>query len=276
MFKVAERASSPPPNGATPREGHVEADGFRIRYREAGEGTPLVHLHGAGGLRWSPAHDLLARHFRVIAFEMPGFGDSPENTQTQTMAEYAATMIRAADALRLDKFNLWGTSFGGKTALWLAAQAPERVLALVLESPSAIRPENFVIPAGTPEERARQFYGHPERMPPLPAVEPAVQAKQLSLVRRLAGPNRDAELEARMATMETLTLVLFGTLDRLIPPEMGRHYKALMPNCHLVLVYDAGHVIGAERPEAFSEVVEDFLERHEAFLISRTDTLIHP
>ncbi len=276
MFKVAERASSPPANGATPREGHVEADGFRIRYREAGEGPPLVHLHGAGGLRWSPAHDLLARHFRVIAFEMPGFGDSPENTQTQTMAEYAATMIRAADVLRLDKFNLWGTSFGGKTALWLAAQAPERVLALVLESPAAIRPENFAIPAGTPEEMARRLYGHPERLKSIPVPDPAIRAKTQPLVNRLLAPPRDAELEARMATMETLTLVLFGTLDRVIPPEMGRHYKALMPNCHLVLVYDAGHVIGAERPEAFVDVVEDFLERHEAFLISRTDTLIHP
>jgi pimeloyl-ACP methyl ester carboxylesterase len=79
-----------------------------------------------------------------------------------------------------------------------------------------------------------------------------------------------------MREVVTPTLVLFGTLDRVIPPEMGRHYKALMPNCHLVLVYDAGHVIGAERPEAFCDVVGDFLERHEAFLISRTETLIHP
>src|SRR5204863_10203622 len=117
-LRVAETASA----AARPaREGHVEADGFRIRYREAGQGTPLVHLHGAGGLRWSPAHDLLARELRVVGFEVPGFGDSPENTRTQTMAEYAATMTQAADALRLDKFNLWGTAFGGKTALWLAA-----------------------------------------------------------------------------------------------------------------------------------------------------------
>src|SRR6266849_3060428 len=96
------------------REGHVDADGFRIRYCEAGEGVPLVHLHGAGGLRLTPAHDLLARHFRVIAFEMPGFGNSPENTRTQTMPELAATMARAADALRLDLFNLMGTSLGAK------------------------------------------------------------------------------------------------------------------------------------------------------------------
>jgi pimeloyl-ACP methyl ester carboxylesterase len=70
--------------------------------------------------------------------------------------------------------------------------------------------------------------------------------------------------------------VLFGTLDRLMPPELGRHYKALLPNCNLVLVYDAGHAIGAERPEAFVEVVGDFLERHEAFIISRNETLINP
>jgi pimeloyl-ACP methyl ester carboxylesterase len=77
------------------REGFVEADGFRIRYMEAGNGPALVHLHGAGGLRLSPAHDLLAKQFRVIAFEMPGFGASAENTKTQSMPELAATMAAA-------------------------------------------------------------------------------------------------------------------------------------------------------------------------------------
>ena len=57
---------------------------------------------------------------------------------------------------------------------------------------------------------------------------------------------------------------------------MGRHYKALLPNAHLVFVYDAGHAISTERPEAFAEVTTDFLERHEAFIIRRTETVIHP
>src|SRR5207244_7920294 len=74
------------------REGFVEADGFRIRYMEAGQGTPFVHLHGAGGMRLTRGHDLLSRKHRVIAFEMPGFGASPENTRTRTSAELAATM----------------------------------------------------------------------------------------------------------------------------------------------------------------------------------------
>ena len=257
-------------------ERHVEADGFRIRYREAGDGPALVHLHGAGGLRLSPAHDLLRRHFRVVAFEMPGFGHSPENTRSRTMAELAATMAAAADRLGLDRFNLMGTSFGGKTALWLALQQPERVRTLVLDAPAAIRPVGMALPTGSPEEIARRLYAHPERLGPMPAVDPAVQAQTGALVRRLRGPDRDPELEQHLRSLEMPTLVLFGTLDRVIPPEMGRCYKKLMPNCHLVFVYDAGHAISAERPEAFAEVVTDFLERGEAFVVSRGETAIHP
>ena len=80
----------------------------------------------------------------------------------------------------------------------------------------------------------------------------------------------------RCASLAAPTLVLFGTLDRVIPPEMGRFYKELLPNCHLVFVYDAGHAISTERPEAFAEVTADFLERHEAFVINRVETVIHP
>jgi pimeloyl-ACP methyl ester carboxylesterase len=258
------------------REGFVEADGLRIRYMEAGAGTALVHLHGAGGLRLTRAHDLLAQKFRVIAFEMPGFGASPENTRTQSMRELAATMAAAADKLGIDRYNLMGTSFGGKTALWLALQQPERVLAVVLEAPAAIRQKGARPSSGSPEERARQLYAHPERMPALPAPDSAIQAKQQALVQRLIGPNRDPELESQLRNLATPTLVLFGTYDRLIAPEMGHFYKEQIPNCHLVFVYDAGHAIGAERPEAFVEVVADFLERHEAFVISRTETVIHP
>lgn len=257
-------------------EGHVEADGFRIRYAEAGKGPVLVHLHGAGGLRWSPAHDLLAKQFRMIAFEMPGFGESAENTRTRSMAELATTMVRAADALGLDRFNLWGTSFGGRASLWLAVQHPERLLALVLAAPAAIVPPGGPPTASGPAEMARLLYGHPDRMPAMPPRPPAVLAKQAALVARLRSKGPDSELEARMGKLDIPTLVLWGTLDRMIPPETARRYKELMPNCHLALVYDAGHAIDAERPEAFVEIVGDFLDRHAAFLISRTETLIHP
>jgi 4,5:9,10-diseco-3-hydroxy-5,9,17-trioxoandrosta-1(10),2-diene-4-oate hydrolase len=267
------RPASPSPGFC---EGFVEADGFRIRYMEAGEGKPLIHLHGAGGMRLTPGHDLLSRQFRVIAFEMPGFGSSPENTRTRTMAELARTLAAAAGELGLDRFNLMGTSFGGKVALWLAVQRPEEVDSLVLEAPAAIRPAGSEPPSGSPEEMARRLYAHPERLGPLPVPDPAIQAKTQALVARLRGPDRDTDLENRMRGVATPVLVLFGTLDRVIPPEMGRFYKKILPNCHLVFIYDAGHAISTERPEAFAEVTLDFLERREAFVVNRTSTLIHP
>src|SRR2546425_2798873 len=146
------------------REDHVEADGFRIRYMQAGEGVALVHLHGAGGLRLTPSHELLARRFRVVAFEMPGFGGSPVNTRTESMPELASTMARAIDKIGLDNFNLMGTSFGGKAALWLALQATPRVLCLVLAAPAAIRQEGAAPPSGSPAEVTRRPYAHPDPM----------------------------------------------------------------------------------------------------------------
>jgi pimeloyl-ACP methyl ester carboxylesterase len=268
--------SEPAPEPVTFQEGWVEADGFRIRFMQAGDGPPLVHLHGAGGLRMTPAHDLLSQVFRVIVFEMPGFGASPENLRSRTMPDLAMTMAAAAQAMGLDSFYLMGTSFGGKVALWLAAQQPALVRALVLEAPAAIRPEGTQPVSGSPEEIARRLYAHPERIPVAPAADPMQTAQSLALVQRLRGPPRDAQLEDRLQHLLTPTLVLFGTLDSVIPADMGRLYKALLPSAHLVFVYDAGHAIAAERPEAFAEVVVDFLQRNDAFLISRTRTVIFP
>src|SRR5438552_16364849 len=88
------------------REAHVDADGFRIRYLEAGEGVALVHLHGAGGLRLTPAHEILAHRFRVVAFEMPGFGDSPVNRRTESMPELDSKMAREIDKYGIYIFNI--------------------------------------------------------------------------------------------------------------------------------------------------------------------------
>jgi pimeloyl-ACP methyl ester carboxylesterase len=256
-------------------EGFVEADGFHIRTMEAGHGAPLIHLHGAGGMRLTQAHTLLSRQYRVVVFEMPGFGQSPANDRTQSVRELGATLARAVSALGIERCNVIATSFGARVALWMALQEPERVQALVLEAPAAIRPAGHQPPSGTPEQIARQLYAHPERAAPT-VLDPDVQAKQRTLVGRLRGPDRDTDLEAQLRDLVTPTLVLFGTSERVIPPEMGRHYKSLLPNCQLVFIYDAGHEISTDRPEAFADVTADFLERHEAFVINRKETLISP
>lgn len=198
------------------RQGEVEAGGARVGYLEAGQGMPLVHLQSTGVPRLTPAHTLLARHFRVVVLAVP---EGPSSVDT---------LLHALTALGLDAVSLVGTSASAPDALRLALQAPERVRALVLEAPATI---------------------------------PA--------------PDRETELERRLPALATPTLILLGTRDDQ-PPAMGRVCKELIPGSHLVYVYDAAHAISVDRPEAFAEVVADFVERHDAFVISRARTIIHP
>jgi pimeloyl-ACP methyl ester carboxylesterase len=181
-----------------------------FRCLQAGQRAPLVHLM-AGAPRLAPAHDLLARRFRVIVVEVAA--GAPPEAPAQELA-----------GLGLETFDLLGTSGGAEVALRLALQEPGRVRALVLEAPTL----------------------------------------------------GDARLERRLSEVTAPTLVLVGTRDDAAATEAARRVKERVPDCHLVFVYDAGRAIAAERPEAFAEVVSDFLERHEAFVISRARSVIHP
>jgi pimeloyl-ACP methyl ester carboxylesterase len=76
--------------------------------------------------------------------------------------------------------------------------------------------------------------------------------------------------------VQTQTLVVFGTADKMVPPGMGRTYRERIPNCHYVLVYDAGHAVAAERPEALTNTIIDFLDLRETFIVSRRDGRVNP
>ncbi len=259
-------------------EKYIEADGFRIRYLEAGDGRPVVWLHGAGGLHLKNGHHLMAASNRVIAIEMPGFGASAVNERHQTSRDMAASLVHALAAIGLDQYIVWGTSFGGRIALWLALVAQPAVERIVLEAPIAILPEGHQPPRGeSPEDFRRRFYAHPERMPNVEPPDPTRMQKQMGLVMRLLGPaSRDEELERRMPEIETPTLVLIGTRDGIVSPDWGREYMRLLPNCNFMLVYDAAHEIASDRPEAFTETVWDFLERGDAFVVGQRSTVIYP
>lgn len=255
-------------------ERRVAADGFEIRYVEAGRGAPVVCLHGAGGLRLTRAHELLADRFRVVAFEAPGFGDSPVNDRSRSLPDLARTMREAIAEVGIDRYAVWGSSFGGKLALWLAAQDPDRIDSLVLSAPAAILVDPRRLPSR--EELPSVLYAHPERQTSVAPLSPEVDAKQRELVSRVMGPPHDPELEAEMRGLDVPALVLFGTEDRLTPPELGRHYRELLPRCQLMIVYDAAHALYADRPEAFAAVVSDFLERREEFIVRRESGLLYP
>jgi pimeloyl-ACP methyl ester carboxylesterase len=115
----------------------VQVDSVGIRYLEAGQGSPVVILHGAEGLTQSPLHRLLAQHFRVIALEIPAFDRSPVDGRSSSMRNVARTLARAAAAVGVDHYVLVSIAASAPIALWQAIEATEGVDALILISPTA-------------------------------------------------------------------------------------------------------------------------------------------
>ncbi|HEX3688315.1 MAG TPA: alpha/beta fold hydrolase, partial [Solirubrobacteraceae bacterium] len=97
--------------------GAVAVGERRLRFWETGNGTPLVILHGGGGVDLAPAYERLALQARVICLELPGFGDDPSGPAApDTFPAVASTVIEATAELGMDRFALLGVSFGGATA----------------------------------------------------------------------------------------------------------------------------------------------------------------
>jgi pimeloyl-ACP methyl ester carboxylesterase len=251
-------------------EGRVTACDCEIAWHAAGDGPLLAYLHGAGGLRWGRALDRFAERFRVVAFDIPVFGGSTLGDSVQSLPDAADALADAmAHVGHGERMHLIGTSLRGRTAAWLAVRHPERIERLALESPAAFRsPDAPPLSSFPPDELRRRLYGNPEQAPP--TDDPAVRQQQFRVMARLTrGVGWDSELEARLGEIEAPTLILFGTQDGLIPPEMGRLYKERIPQSFLSYVYQAAHAIQWDRPDAFADLVGDFLERGEAFVVPR-------
>jgi pimeloyl-ACP methyl ester carboxylesterase len=259
------------------QEDHVEVDGFRIRYWESGPPRPVGTVVMLAGMTWglSRLRDALVQQYRVIALELPGFGASPANTRSQSVQELASTVAQASAKVVPENYALIGTSFSANVALWQTLQSPDKVEALVLIAPTAILPAAGP-PAGTPEDTARRLFAHPEKARSLASVDPALVAKEQALVQRLTGGMHDAEAERRLGEIPCATLVLFGTEDTMVAPEAARIYRARIPNSNIALVYDAGHLIEAERPEALVNAVSDYVELRETFIVGRQSGIINP
>lgn len=258
----------PKQRSAAFKESYVEADGFSIRFWESApksrQASPVVTLDT---MTWglSELHYGLARKYRVFAFELPGFGGSPANTKSSSMKGLAATLDQAISKVVTDKYVLLGTSLGANVALWQALQEPDKVEVLVLISPTAILPSGEPMP-GTPEELAQR----------LPPVDPAILAKEQVLTQRLKGTTHDIEAESRLGDLQCATLVVFGHKDSMVAPEAARLYRQKIPNSNVSFVYDAGHFIVADRPEALINAVSDYVERRETFTVSRQSSIISP
>ena len=256
------------------KEGHVEADGFRIRYLEAGQGEPVVVLDSTAW-GWSPLNDALAKTYRVVVFEVPGMGSSSPNTASGSVNDLASTMVQAVASVVPGKFTLVGTSFAANVALRQALLAPDSVDALVLISPTAIRPAAST-PTQTLDEMKARLSAHPENIPSLPFGLIANLTQEHALAARLGGTAHDSDVEGRLGEVQCATLSLFGLADKTVEPEAAAIYREKIPNSNVSIVYDAGHLIAVDRPEALIDAVTDYVERRETFIVSRQRQIINP
>ncbi len=260
--------------GAAFVERSIDAAGFTLRYLEAGSGAAVLCLPGAGGPKLTFALDMLAERFRVIVLELPGWG-----AQANDVADFdglAAQVAEVATALGLERFHLMGTSLGGACALHFVTLFADRVESLVLEAPAKFRESSTDPSQLAPDAFARAFRSHPERVPQMTPPDPAFMARVWPTVMRLMGDGSVDGLADRLAEVPTRTLILFGRDDGIINPINGRTLRRLMRNSSLQFVFDAAHDIQSDRPEAFADVVGDFLDRGMQFLINAQDGLINP
>jgi pimeloyl-ACP methyl ester carboxylesterase len=251
-------------------EHHVAAGGFRIRYAQAGSGPPLVVLPTSAGLTFSTGFDLLARDFRVIMLDPPGWGESPAAEESPALADLAKITADALAALGLETYHLAGGSMGGVHALWLTAYHPDRVLTLTLDGCMAFRKDHWSMPGMDPAPlvaAARQGADVSMMIPPPHPAKPwadlAFRTRQFQKILRvmaLVGPEFDDDLAARMRAINIPVLALFGETDHFLHNSIAGVYEALFQNCRSVIVNAASHDVPGEQPEAYARLVTDFIK----------------
>ena len=268
----------------------VRMSGRRFSVLEAGTGEPLVMLHGLGATKSSflPTVAALGDTYRTIAVDLPGFGDSGKPLGAPYDPPFFAdSVVSLLDAMGLERVHLLGHSMGGRAALEVAFQHPERVAGLVLVTPSLawlrsrpwarylrlLRPELGVLQP-TPRAVAEAFL---ERV--LPAADtPWVQAALDEFLRAYLTPRGRAAFYAaarqiyleepegpdgfwpRLRTLGCDSLFVWGRHDALVPIGFARHVRAHVPRArHVELA--CGHVPQVERPARLHAAIADFLRR---------------
>ncbi len=272
----------------------VNVAGKPMFVAEAGDGLPVVMLHGGGpgasGVsNYSRNIDSLAEHFRVIVPDLPGYGRSAKGVDQSDPFGYLADIIRGLlDELRVGTACLVGNSYGGAAALRLALDTPQRVGKLVLMGPGGIGTTRGVPTAGLKSLLAYYGGNGPSRdkletfirnylvyegacVPDslidsryAASVDPEVVADPP--LRRPSGPTAlrtlwrmDLTRDKRLKHLQTPTLVLRGRDDKVNRSSGGPMLANLMPNAELVMTSRTGHWMQWERAELFNRMAVDFL-----------------
>ena len=248
----------------------------QVTYFALGEGRPIVHLHPAGGVRWTKVLDGLAQAFKLHVPVAPGFDGTAAHGSVKSMQGLARLTGEFIEKVVGGPCDVIGCSFGGYLATWLAAERPDLVDHLVLECPAGFRPKGMGERPADAEALRKVLFLHPEKLPPesKPAEQEVGNRKMLPHYGYAA--DTDEELLARLPAIDKLTLILHGTADRMIPKESAQLLKSRLPRAYLVYIWDAAHSIEVDQPERTLAVLRSFLERSEGFMVNWGTLAIHP
>jgi pimeloyl-ACP methyl ester carboxylesterase len=259
--------------------GQVEVAGLRVAYRRAGQGAPLVLLHGGLGdsREWRRQLEGLAEEFTVVAWDAPGCGGSDDPPAAWRLPDYADCLAGFTQALELGRPHVGGLSWGGGLALELYRRHPQVPRSLVLASAYAGWAGS--LPPEVVQERLERALREAE-LPPeqwvrgyLPGLfsdaAPAAvvqEALAMMLEVRPAGMRpmvqgfAEADLREVVPRIQVPTLLLYGDADRRSPPEVvARDLHAKIPGSRLVVLPGVGHQCDMEAPDRFNAEVRSFL-----------------
>jgi pimeloyl-ACP methyl ester carboxylesterase len=256
---------------------HVEVGGLRVAYRRAGQGLPLVLLHGglADSREWRRQLEGLADEFTVIAWDAPGGGGSSDPPQTFRLPDYADCLAGFTQALELGRPHVGGLSWGGGLALELYRRHPQVPRSLVLAYAGwagSLSPE---VVQERLQRGLREAELPPQRWVPswLPGLftdtapaEVVEEALAMMLEVRPAGMRpmlqgfAEADLREVLPRIQVPTLLLYGDADRRSPPGVvARDLHAKIPGSRLVVLAGIGHQLDMEAPDRFNAEVRGFL-----------------
>jgi pimeloyl-ACP methyl ester carboxylesterase len=259
----------------------VDAAGTATNYLEAGEGAPVVLVHGSGPgvtayANWRLTMPALARDFRVIAPDMAGFGAS-EKTGEYSLDRWVDQLVGFLDALGLAKASVVGNSFGGALALAVAARHPERVDRMVLMGSVGVP---FPITEGL--DRVWGYEPGVEEMKHVldvfaydrsrvtdelaevryrASIEPGVQEAFAAMfpAPRQRWVDAMTTPDDLIAGLQHETLIVHGREDRVIPLANAYRLMELLPSAQLHVFSRCGHWTQIEWADEFNALIGRFL-----------------
>jgi 3-oxoadipate enol-lactonase len=250
---------------------------------QAGQGSPVVLLHEgiADSRMWDLQWTQYAERFRVVRYDMRGFGQSPPAVGTFSLT---GDLVELLDGLALGPAALIGVSIGGAVAMETTIARPDLVSRLVLVGPglrgfemneetkAGWTAEEAALERGDVEEAVeinmRMWVDGPSRSPD--EVDPELRAKVAEMQRRAIEIYLEAGEEGeyrplvenwgeRLAEISVPTLVIVGELDRPEMLEIADRLEAEIPNVRRETIPSTAHVPSMERPEEFDRLVLEFL-----------------